>query len=406
MLASLVRMSALAALLLGNAAQAADPITPPQLPVWNGALQPQDRDERGLWMLSNDDEALLKGSRFLVTDAGLNEYVRGVLCKTVGADRCAAVRLYIMRVPAFNASMSPNGMMQLWSGALVRMHNEAELAAVLGHEFAHYEQRHSLAGFKQARSASDAAMWAAFIPILGLAVSLGALQGYFLYNQQQETQADINGFGYFAQAGYREGAFADVWERLISEEDSARVARGQKAKAGRRSGFFATHPASADRMAYLRAMAQKAGDAGDEGTDRFRAGLGPWRGQFFADQLKLNDFGGTQWLLADAAKPAGWTAELLTARGELYRARGLPGDLAAAAGFYRDALAKSDAKADTRPEALRGLGLALLRQGQQAEGQALLKSYLELRPDASDAAMLRMMAGAPATTTASPGSIK
>jgi beta-barrel assembly-enhancing protease len=226
-------------------------------------------------------------------------------------------------------------------------------------------------------------------------VSLGALQGYFLYNQAQETEADSNGFGYFAQAGYREGAFADVWERLIGEEDSARVSRGQKAKGGRRSGFFATHPASADRMATLRAMAQKAGDAGEEGTQAYRDGLGQWRAQFFDDQLKLNDFGGSEWLLADAAKVAGWTAELLTARGELYRARGLPGDLAAATGFYREALAKADAG----PEVRRGLGLALLRQGSQDEGRALLKSYLELRPDASDAAMLRMMAGAPATTT-------
>jgi predicted Zn-dependent protease len=397
-LSKAARLLSLAAVVSANVplvARAAAPTSAPPLPTWSGPLQPQERDERGLWMLSNDDEQLLKSSRFLITDRALNDYVRGVLCKTVGQDRCGAVRLYIMRVPAFNASMSPNGMMQIWSGALLRMHSEAELAAVLGHEFAHYEQRHSLAGFKQARSASDAAVWMSFIPIAGLALSLGALQGYFQYNQQQETAADLGGFAFLEQAGYRTGAFANVWERLISEDDAARVARGQKAKGGRRSGFFATHPASADRMAYLRALATKAGDRGDEGAADYRAGLGPWAGQFIADQLKLNDFGGTEWLLADMAKTAGWTADLLTARGDLYRLRGLPGDMAAAAGFYREALTKGDANPETR----RGLGLALLRQGQQAEGATLLKSYLDLKPDASDAAMLRMMAGLPTTST-------
>ncbi len=397
-LAVAARLLPMAALLAGAVApgvQAAAASAPPALPAWNGVLQPQDQDERGLWMLSNDDEQLLKGSRFLIGDPALNDYVRGVLCKTVGDQRCKSVRLYIMRVPAFNASMSPNGMMQIWSGAILRMHSEAELAAVLAHEFAHYEQRHGLAGFKQARSASDAAAWLSFIPIAGIALSLGALQGFFLYNQAQEKEADLQGYSFVSQAAYRAGAFADVWERLIAEEDAARVSRGQKAKAGRRSGFFATHPASADRMAYLRALAQQAGDPGQDGADDLRAGLGQWRSAFLADQLKLNDFGGSEWLLADLAKPAGWTGELLTARGDLYRLRGQPGDMVAAAGFYREALAKGHGDPETR----RGLGLALLRQGQQAEGQTLLKTYLDLKPDASDAAMLRMMAGLPTAST-------
>lgn len=392
---SFARRALLATTLVATAAAGQ---TAPPIPAWGGALQPQDRDERGLWMMSSDDEAVLKDSRFLITDKPLNDYVRGVLCRTVGAERCGAVRLYIMRVPAFNASMSPNGMMQLWSGALLRMRTEAELAAVLGHEFAHYERRHSLAGFKQARAATDAAIWASFIPIAGLALSLGALQGFFLYNQAQEKEADLNGFSFVMQGGYRTGAFADVWERLIAEEDAGRVARGQKARGGRRSGFFATHPASAERMTYLRALARQAGDTADASTASHRAGLGPWYARFLDDQLKLNDFGGTEWLLADFARTEGWTGALLAARGDLYRLRGQAGDMAQAAGFYREALAKGHDDPETR----RGLGLALLRQGQQAEGQAMLKAYLDLRPDANDAAMLRMMAGLPPKTATGP----
>ena len=39
-------------------------------------------------------------------------------------------------------------------------------------------------------------------------------------------------------------------------------------------------------------------------------------------------------------------------------------------------------------ESWRGLGLSLLRAGNQVEGQSALRSYLELRPDAPDAALM------------------
>ena len=50
----------------------------------------------------------------------------------------------LVRTPYFNASMAPNGMMQVWSGLLLRVDNEAQLAAVLGHEIGHYLARHSV----------------------------------------------------------------------------------------------------------------------------------------------------------------------------------------------------------------------------------------------------------------------
>jgi TPR repeat protein len=77
------------------------------------------------------------------------------------------------------------------------------------------------------------------------------------------------------------------------------------------------------------------------------------------------------------------------ARGELYRARGTPADLTQASDFYRKAIALGDAPA----EAWRGLGLSLLRSGAADEGKIALKDYLKKRPDASDKAMMLMLAG-------------
>src|SRR3546814_15342811 len=57
-----------------------------------------------------------------------------------------------MRTPYFNASMAPNGMMKVWSGLLLRVNDEAQLAAILGHEMGHYMQRHTLARMRDMRS--------------------------------------------------------------------------------------------------------------------------------------------------------------------------------------------------------------------------------------------------------------
>jgi predicted Zn-dependent protease len=66
-----------------------------------------------------------------VRDPALNAYVRSVLCK-VTDDYCRDVRVYIVDVPYFNASMAPNGAMMVWTGTLLRVRNEAQLALVLG----------------------------------------------------------------------------------------------------------------------------------------------------------------------------------------------------------------------------------------------------------------------------------
>lgn len=57
-----------------------------------------------------------------------------------------------------------------------------------------------------------------------------------------------------------------------------------------------------------------------------------------------------------------------------------------AADFYGKAVALNAAL----PSAYRGLGLSLIKTGRASEGRAALQRYIELKPDASDAAMISM----------------
>jgi hypothetical protein len=87
------------------------------------------------WREDDESEPALANSPIVIRDEALTAYVKNVLCSAVGADRCNATRVYIMREPSFGASMTANGTMRVYSGLLLRVRSEAELAAVLGHAF-------------------------------------------------------------------------------------------------------------------------------------------------------------------------------------------------------------------------------------------------------------------------------
>ncbi|KQM51374.1 peptidase M48 [Sphingomonas sp. Leaf208] len=367
---------------IGTSALAAD--KRPPLPTYTQAYTPTTVDERGIWMEADERERVQRDSRSLIKDPALNAYVRGVLCRTVGEDRCRSVRLYIDEVPAFNAYMTPNGAMVVWTGLLLRVRSEAELGAILGHEFGHFELRHSLKDFKSHRTGTDVMAWASILIRNSANIQYSVVGQMYAFSRDQEREADMTGFQYLARSQYPSSAAADVWEHVMGEADATAIGRRGRAQHKYVAGVFATHPTDLARATYLRAASIEAHDVKPAVVDTHQAAMAKWLPVFLNDQIKLNDFGGSEYLLANLADGTGWTTPLLCARGDLYRERGNPRDLVSAAQFYQEAIGKGDAP----PEAYRGLGLALLRSQQVPEGQAALATYLRLKPAATDAALI------------------
>jgi len=349
--------------------------------------QPIDDDEKGLWMQVNEAERELKNSSFVIDDPALNEYIRSVLCKSVGEAECADIRMYLLRTPHFNASMAPNGMMQVWSGLLLRVQNEAQLATVLAHEYGHYQRRHSLQSFRDIKKKTGTGLFlGAIIPFAGLFT----IDSIFSFNRDMEREADAISLDYLVNAGYTPISASEVWQQLRDEQDATAAERRRKSRKDKTGGLFATHPNTKERMETLRSLAESAvvSENATDNVDAFRAAIRPWWPRLIDDQIKLNDFGATEFLLNQLGS-GGWTADLLYARAELHRSRGKEGDFDIASDYFQQSI---DAGGNY-PEIYRGLGLALMRSGAKAEGQAHLRKYLELAPDANDKPMISMIAG-------------
>jgi predicted Zn-dependent protease len=335
-------------------------------------------DEGGLWALMDREETRLRRSPFAIRDAVLRDYLQGIACKLAG-EHCPDVRVYAVRTPFFNASMAPNGMMQVWSGLLLRVENEAQLAAVLGHEIAHYLQRHTLDRLRDVKSRSAFATFMAAFGVVGLVGQLATLASAFGFTRDQEREADSIGLALMRDAGYDPRECSKVWDNLRAE-----AAASPGADEARRNPMFATHPPSDERSQTLAKLAADA-NGGELGAAEYAARLEPLRFGLLEDELKRGQYDETLVLLARMLKRSPDEPGLLYFRGEAYRLRGKDGDLDLALADLRQASALEKAP----PQVHRSLGYIHQRLGQASDAGTAFSRYLELVPDAPDAGLIR-----------------
>jgi predicted Zn-dependent protease len=318
---------------------------------------------------------------------------RQALAGLCGCAFCGVSAATLARISP--ASLAPNGMMIVHTGLLARVRDEAQLAVVLGHEAGHYMRRHSIRGWRDYKAKSA---FGAFLAIAGAgtgwydaanAINLGIVASLFSFSRAMESEADALGQKLLADSGYTPAAAGEVWKQLIDERKASAAARKKKYKDRARSSF-STHPPTDDRMGDLVLSAQEIERAGatpanfSRRRDEFQAVVAPMRYMLLDEQIELNDPGASLYLLQSLAQD-GWDGTLRFFEGEAYRLRDELGDADRAASAYAQAIAARNAP----PEAYRSHGYSRIKRDQRDEGRAALTRYLELKPDAADAAMIK-----------------
>jgi predicted Zn-dependent protease len=365
----------------------------------------EDTDEGGLWGLSDRAEQQARVAGTLERDAALNDYLRGVGCR-VAAQYCGDVRLYVMNRPFFNAQMAPNGYMEVWSGALLRIEDEAQLAFVLGHEIGHYSEQHSLDALRVTRARATGAMVVSVvIAVAGTAAAvnspnsagsiadatrvatdaiyLGTIASLFGFSRENESDADQLGFDHAVAAGYDANAGHAIWANLVAEtraSDNPDVRRRET-----RVSIFMSHPLSGERLEALQERAEAhQGAAGDTQRLRYRAAIRPFLDPWLRAELRRRDFGQTLLVLDRLAVHGEDLGVIEFYRGEVHRLRRGEGDRATAKTHYQNATAQPDAPA----AAWRELGDLELRDNNNAAAAQHFTTYLERAPDAEDRALV------------------
>jgi beta-barrel assembly-enhancing protease len=335
-------------------------------------------DEGGFWYQVDKFEESVKVSPDRITDPELNKYVQSITCKLAG-EYCPYIRVYIIRSPHFNASMYPNGMMHVWSGLFLRVNSEAELAAVLSHEIAHFLRSHQITQWRKLRKNASAAIFADLILTMGLA-TLSVAQNAMSFSRTQETEADIYGLELMAKTGYLPDTASHLWAYVYKESES-------DTSKEKRSVFFASHPQSQDRMNLLAKKAAEVRDNAREymiGDREYVAAMEPHYLEFMRAHLSLQDLGRTEAMLERHTSMGFSLGSVEYCRGELYKLRNQKGDEEKAITAYRNSMSNKSHPV----EVYRELGYLLVKTNPQ-EAKQYLDKYLELLPDASDKEMVQ-----------------
>ncbi len=149
-----------------------------------------------------------------------------------------------------NAFAAPGGFTYLTTGLVLQASDCAEIAGVMGHELAHVTERHGVEAIEKAFAAEQLA---AFFLDEGLAKD-GALLIFQVlqstkFSREDEAEGDEVGLQIAHDAGYSPYGLADFFGKLLALE--------KRAGGSALPEWLSSHPATADRVAAVKASIQR-----------------------------------------------------------------------------------------------------------------------------------------------------
>ena len=187
-------------------------------------------------------------------DPELNAYIQDVGNRLVAASKQVSplapdlpYEFVVLNNDVPNAWALPGGKIAINRGLLVHLDDEAELAAVLGHEIVHAASAHGAAQMSRGQLlglgtqvAGIAASNSKYSNILNMGTQLGAGAWNAKYGRDDELESDEYGMRYMSAAGYDPKGAVDLQRTFV------RLSEGRRQDFI--TGLFASHPPSQSRV--------------------------------------------------------------------------------------------------------------------------------------------------------------
>ena len=177
-------------------------------------------------------------------------YVTGIRDRILATGRVKNARFFQWEVKiiqddkTLNAFCTPGGYIYVYTGLIKYLDSEDQLAGVMGHEMAHADLRHSTRQMTTMYGIDALASMVAGTSTAKMASQIGEQLIGLSFSREHETEADDNSVKYLCGTGYKADGFAEFFVKMSS-------------KGGSTPAFLSTHPSPANRVADIRANAQK-----------------------------------------------------------------------------------------------------------------------------------------------------
>jgi Zn-dependent protease with chaperone function len=361
------------------------------------------REQKELDDANADLEARIQREHLLYGNDSLDRYVQAVAERLLAVDQTdpANVHVHVIKAAEANAFALSNGSIYLTTTLLATLDDEAQLAAVLGHELTHYINSDGLRGLREQHEQQVTAITVGTVIniVLTLAthhngvytnipiirpqtMQIWARASITGYSRKLEREADDGGIRRMIAAGYDPTGALAALQHLAEQTNE---------KQARQTPLYASHPRIAQRMASYRDLLAgelaAADGVGERRREEYRAQLGQLPLDVVAVQLEAGALERAERLLAPqiAATDSG-RAEFL--KGEIYRQR-LPqtdATVQTALVAYERAIVLTDAPVS----AYRQAGLLHRMRGESDAATLAFRTYLERAPSAVDAPIVRL----------------
>ena len=169
------------------------------------------------------------------------------------SDKPIPARVMLLDWSLVNAFAVPGGQIILTRGLVQRAGSADEVAGVLAHELGHTLELHPEVGIIRALGLA-AATQLAFAGSQGTVSNIGLVLTQLRYTRIAEREADAHALRMLKGAGISAKGFGDFFERLEGKTPGEEK-NGKGAGAPDLSVILQTHPATADRIAMVRAQA-------------------------------------------------------------------------------------------------------------------------------------------------------